>query len=44
MIIAEGLFMYLGEDAVPRLLERLTARFSSGELAFDGFSSSAYGS
>lgn len=38
LIIAEGLFMYLGPDAAPRLLERLTAHFPSGELAFDGFS------
>lgn len=38
MIVAEGLFMYLAEDAVPQLLARLTRHFSGGHVAFDSFS------
>jgi len=38
MVVAEGLFMYLGEEAVPQLLARLTRHFPGGHLAFDGFS------
>jgi O-methyltransferase involved in polyketide biosynthesis len=36
LIIAEGLLMYLAENDVRRLLQRLTDHFNSGELAFDG--------
>lgn len=36
LIIAEGLLMYLREREVAQLLRRLTGRFSSGELVFDG--------
>jgi O-methyltransferase involved in polyketide biosynthesis len=38
MIVAEGLFPYLGQEEVPRLLGRLVERLPSGELAFDGYS------
>jgi len=38
LILAEGLFMYVGVEAVPWLIERLVTRFPGGELAFDGFS------
>ncbi|MDC0673041.1 class I SAM-dependent methyltransferase [Nannocystis radixulma] len=38
LIVAEGLFMYVGVEAVPWLIERLVTRFPGGELAFDGFS------
>ncbi|RST55437.1 class I SAM-dependent methyltransferase [Variovorax sp. MHTC-1] len=38
MIVAEGLFMYLAEDAVPQLLARLTRHFPGGHVAFDSFS------
>lgn len=38
MIVAEGLMMYLGPEAVPSLLARLLGKFPGGELAFDGFS------
>lgn len=37
LIIAEGLLMYLTESDIGRLLHRLTDRFSTGELLFDGF-------
>ncbi|RZQ65870.1 class I SAM-dependent methyltransferase [Amycolatopsis suaedae] len=36
LVIAEGLLMYLHEPEVARLLRRLTDRFGSGELLFDG--------
>lgn len=36
LIIAEGLLMYLHEAEVRQLLRRLTDRFPSGELIFDG--------
>lgn len=38
LIIAEGLLVYLRQDAVLPLLERLTSYFPSGEIAFDVFS------
>jgi O-methyltransferase involved in polyketide biosynthesis len=38
LIVAEGVFPYLAEDAVPELIDRLTAQLPGGELAFDGFS------
>lgn len=38
LIIAEGLLMYLQPDDVRTLLTRLTERFESGELIFDGVS------
>lgn len=38
-IVAEGLMMYLSEEEVKQLLERLTHRFPSGQLAFDAFNS-----
>ncbi|MBT2323290.1 class I SAM-dependent methyltransferase [Variovorax paradoxus] len=38
MVIAEGLFMYLAEDAVPQLLARITRHFPGGHVAFDSFS------
>lgn len=36
LIIAEGLLMYLAESDVRQLLQRLTDRFRTGELLFDG--------
>ena len=36
LIIAQGLLMYLTEDQVRQLLQRLTDRFPTGELLFDG--------
>jgi methyltransferase (TIGR00027 family) len=36
LVIAEGLLMYLREPEVSRLLRRLTDRFGTGELIFDG--------
>lgn len=36
LIIAEGLLMYLPEDEVRTLLRRLTDRFPTGALLFDG--------
>jgi O-methyltransferase involved in polyketide biosynthesis len=36
LAIAEGLLMYLEEADVRRLLERLTDRFATGSLLFDG--------
>ncbi|MFC4907555.1 class I SAM-dependent methyltransferase [Actinomadura gamaensis] len=36
LIVAEGLFPYLTEAEVGRLLHRLTDRFATGELLFDG--------
>jgi O-methyltransferase involved in polyketide biosynthesis len=38
IIVAEGLFPYLAEDEVPKLLRRLTAHLARGELVFDGYS------
>jgi O-methyltransferase involved in polyketide biosynthesis len=38
LIIAEGLFMYLAEEEVKELLQRLTSHFQSGQLAFDAWS------
>ncbi|MFZ6177875.1 class I SAM-dependent methyltransferase [Nannocystis pusilla] len=40
LILAEGLMMYVGVEAAPRLIGRLLGRFREvgGELAFDGFS------
>jgi len=35
MIVAEGVFMYLSEDAIKRLLSRLTDHAGRGQLAFD---------
>ena len=35
MMVAEGLLMYLTEPEVRTLLQRITDRFGSGELAFD---------
>jgi O-methyltransferase involved in polyketide biosynthesis len=39
IIIAEGVLMYLHEPEVRALLQALQARFPTGELAFDAFSS-----
>lgn len=36
LVVAEGLLMYLREDEVRTLLGRLTERFATGELIFDG--------
>lgn len=36
LVVAEGLLMYLTEDEVRQLLQRLTDRFATGELLFDG--------
>lgn len=36
LVVAEGLLMYLKEDEVRDLLQRLTDRFDSGQLIFDG--------
>lgn len=41
LIIAEGLLMYLHEDEVRRLLQRLTDRFTGGEMHFDTLSALA---
>lgn len=41
LIIAEGLLMYLHEDEVRRLLQRLTDRFAGGEMHFDTLSALA---
>ncbi|MGP4020664.1 class I SAM-dependent methyltransferase [Saccharopolyspora sp. 5N708] len=41
LIIAEGLLMYLPTHEVELLLRRLTDRFSTGELIFDGVAPSA---
>jgi O-methyltransferase involved in polyketide biosynthesis len=38
MVVAEGIFPYLGQEEVPRLLAQLVARLPTGELAFDGYS------
>jgi O-methyltransferase involved in polyketide biosynthesis len=39
IIVAEGVLMYLREPEVGALIRALQARFPSGELAFDAFSS-----
>jgi len=41
LVIAEGLLMYLDEDDVRRLLQRLTDRFGGGEMHFDTLSALA---
>lgn len=41
LVVAEGLLMYLHEDDVRQLLQRLTDRFDGGELLFDTLSSLA---
>lgn len=38
LVVAEGLLMYLREDEVRALLQRLTDRFDSGEMHFDTLS------
>lgn len=38
IIVADGLLPFLTEDEIKRLLRRLTAHFSSGQLAFNGYS------
>lgn len=38
LVIAEGLLMYLTEDEVRTLLQRLTDRFPAGAVLFDGLS------
>jgi methyltransferase (TIGR00027 family) len=35
LVVAEGLLMYLREDEVRQLLQRLTDRFEGGEMLFD---------
>jgi O-methyltransferase involved in polyketide biosynthesis len=37
MIVAEGVMMYLTEDIVRSLLNRLTAHFPGGQMAFDAW-------
>lgn len=37
IIVAEGLMMYLTEDVVRSLLNRLTGHFTSGQIAFDAW-------
>jgi methyltransferase (TIGR00027 family) len=41
LVIAEGLLMYLREDEVRRLLQRLIDRFAGGEMHFDTVSALA---
>lgn len=41
LIVAEGLLMYLPEDDVRRLLQRLIDRFAGGEMHFDTLSALA---
>lgn len=38
MIVAEGLFMYLSDQEVKELFQRLTDHFKSGQVAFDAHS------
>ena len=38
MIVAEGLFLYLSDQEVKQLLQRLTNHFKSGQVAFDAYS------
>ncbi|MNU93913.1 Leucine carboxyl methyltransferase [compost metagenome] len=37
LIVAEGLFLYLPEDALLRLLRAVTTRFPAGEIVFDAY-------
>src|SRR5262245_6468434 len=39
MVVAEGLMPYLPSAEAPKLVERLVDHFTTGELAFDGYSS-----
>lgn len=41
LVVAEGLLMYVAEDEVRRLLQRLTDRFPGGEMHFDTLSALA---
>lgn len=41
LVVAEGLLMYLTEQQVRELLQRLTGRFDSGEMHFDTLSALA---
>ncbi len=41
LVVAEGLLMYLPEDEVRRLLQRLIDRFAGGEMHFDTLSALA---
>jgi O-methyltransferase involved in polyketide biosynthesis len=43
LIIAEGLTMYLSENQVRRLFERVVNHFPSGELLFDAYSETGAG-
>jgi O-methyltransferase involved in polyketide biosynthesis len=43
LIIAEGLTMYLSEDQVRRLFERVVNHFPGGELLFDAYSKTGAG-
>lgn len=43
LIIAEGLTMYLSEDQVRRLFERVVNHFPGGELLFDAYSKAGAG-
>lgn len=38
LVVAEGLLMYLREPEVVALMRRVTERFPSGQVAFDGYS------
>ncbi|MNT28821.1 hypothetical protein D3C72_1645320 [compost metagenome] len=37
LVVAEGLFLYLPEDALLHLLREVTAKFPSGEVVFDAY-------
>ncbi|EHK63681.1 polyketide synthesis O-methyltransferase [Achromobacter arsenitoxydans SY8] len=37
LVVAEGLFLYLAEDALLQLLRTVTAKFPSGEVVFDSY-------
>jgi O-methyltransferase involved in polyketide biosynthesis len=41
LIVAEGLTMYLAQDDMKQLLDRVVGRFSSGEVVFDALSTGA---
>ena len=41
LIVAEGLTMYLAQDDMKQLLDRVVSRFSSGEVVFDAISTRA---
>lgn len=43
LVVAEGLTMYLTEEQVRRLVERVTSHFPSGQLMFDAYSTRAIG-